>query len=90
MTGRLPHFLDYIEGITLPLTSEPIAGLNQPLSLPKEHICFIRKERFRPLSINAIQRVQERGFTRPIFLRKKASGQWGQMTCKTSCSKLLS
>ena len=89
MTGRLPHFrhnwtlisppnnvLDYIEGLTLPLTSEPIPTINQPLSLPKEHIGFIRQEISRLLSINAIQRTQERGFTSPVFLRKKASGQW--------------
>eukprot|EP00800_Vazella_pourtalesii_P012821 TRINITY_DN3004_c0_g1_i1.p3 TRINITY_DN3004_c0_g1~~TRINITY_DN3004_c0_g1_i1.p3 ORF type:complete len:259 (+),score=8.28 TRINITY_DN3004_c0_g1_i1:1511-2287(+) len=89
MTGRLPHFrhnwtlisppnnvLDYIEGLTLPLTSEPIPTINQPLSLPKEHIGFIRQEIPRLLSINAIQRTQERGFTSPVFLRKKASGQW--------------
>ena len=85
MTGRLPHFrhnwtlisppnnvLDYIEGLTLPLTSEPIPTINQPLSLPKEHIGFIRQEISRLLSINAIQRTQETRLHQPGILAEES------------------
>ena len=88
MTGRLPYFyhnwalispgnniLGYIEGLILPLTSTPNTSM-QTNYLPKEQTTFVHKEIERLLSIKAIQVTQFRGFTSPIFLRKKSSGQW--------------